>query len=497
MIRRAVRIQLIVFALITVLGITYAGFAYVGIGQRFINKPYTVTALAPSSGGIFSNAEVTMRGVQVGKVSGLTLVPHGVKIKLSISHKYRNKIPKDTSAVVADLSAVGEQYVDLEPAVDVGPYLQDGDVIQQTAIPLDDATLLLDLDKLVSSVDRQKLATVITGLNQAFAGTGPDLARLIVHGDALTRAVQAALPQTVRLINDGKTVLDTQQASANDLKSFAANLARLSDTLRADNPAFRNIIDRGVVSANETQRLIQDNAGALGALVSNLATVSQIQAAPVRLDGLRTILTIYPSTVYNGFRAAPGDNKAHFGIINDMKAPNCTTQSSTKNGPGFVRTKDQREGSNTKGQSYKAKLDADCLLPHNSPSTVRGGRNAPRPPGDHTGDPSNLPKGYGGAPEAHPSSQQSHSQQSHSQQSQTSRPAAQPGASGTAPSLLGVSGGGSAGTPFRTGITTYDPYTDLLQTSDGKSYLIGSDGGQYDYYGADAWKFLLLAPTIG
>jgi phospholipid/cholesterol/gamma-HCH transport system substrate-binding protein len=489
-IRRAVRIQLVIFALITVLGITYAGFAYVGIGQKFINKPFTVTAVSPDSGGIFTDAEVTWRGVQVGKVGGLTLRKdgNGVNIKLSISHQYRNKIPKDTTAVVANLSAVGEQYVDLEPAVDSAPYLQDGDTIEQTAIPLNDATLLLDLDKLVTSVNRQQLSTVIKGLSDAFAGTGPDLARLIVHGDALTRAVQDALPQTVRLINDGKTVLDTQAATSNDLKSFANNLAKLSDTLRTDNPAFRNIIDRGVVSAKVTQGLIQDNATALTALISNLVTVSQIQAAPVRLNGLRTILTIFPSTVYNGFRAAPGDNKAHFGIVNDQNAPNCKTPASSRNGPGYVNGANQRDGANTAGQSYKAKLNADCLLGHNSPSTVRGGRNAPRPPGDHTGEPQNLPRGYGGAPLAH-SSKSSNSTRSNSTTANGSAQSHRAPSSATANSDFRA--------PFRTGVATYDPFTNLLLMPDGGSYLMGSDGGQSDYYGAAAWKWLLIAPTIG
>ena len=39
--------------LITVLGIGYAGFQYVGIGNKIINKPFTVTAEFDNSGGIY------------------------------------------------------------------------------------------------------------------------------------------------------------------------------------------------------------------------------------------------------------------------------------------------------------------------------------------------------------------------------------------------------------------------------------------------------------
>ena len=40
-----------------------------------------------------------------------------------------DKIPADTLALVGNKSAVGEQYVDLEPKTDAGPYLKDGAVI--------------------------------------------------------------------------------------------------------------------------------------------------------------------------------------------------------------------------------------------------------------------------------------------------------------------------------------------------------------------------------
>ena len=177
MIRRTVRFQLIAFALITVLGIAYAGFQYVGIGHRVINKPFSVTVEFKDATGIYPNAEVTERGVQVGKVKSMSLTGSGVAVTLDIDHG--KKIPADgTTAVLADLSAVGEQFIDLQPTTDAEPYLRDGDKIDasHTKIPLSDATLLTDIDRFVNSVDKHDLTVVITELNKAFGGTGPDLA---------------------------------------------------------------------------------------------------------------------------------------------------------------------------------------------------------------------------------------------------------------------------------------------------------------------------------
>ena len=181
-----------------------------------------------------------------------------LEVKLAIKNSWKNKIPSTgITAVVANLSAVGEQYVDLQPTSDTAPFLREGDQIKGGTIPISNDVLLLNLDKLVNSVDRKQLAAVITYLDQAFAGTGPDLARLIARGDSLTQAVTDALPQTVRLINDGVDRARHATDVAGDLKSFAADLAKLSDTIRTDDPAYRLLIDNGVKSAQQLDSLVE------------------------------------------------------------------------------------------------------------------------------------------------------------------------------------------------------------------------------------------------
>jgi hypothetical protein len=39
--------------------------------------------------------------------------------------------------------------------------------------------------------------------------------------------------------------------------------------------------------------------------------------------------------------------------------------------------------------------------------------------------------------------------------------------------------------------------TDLLLAPNGQVFTVGTDGGQSDYFGPDAWKWLLIAPTVG
>src|SRR3712207_9027091 len=93
--------------------------------------------------------------------------------------------------------------------------LDDGAVIprDRTAIPIPVEQLLLNLDQLANSVDKDNMRIVVDELGQAFAGAGDDLGRLIDNGDLLLARAQQSLPETLRLITDGQTVLDTQRDS--------------------------------------------------------------------------------------------------------------------------------------------------------------------------------------------------------------------------------------------------------------------------------------------
>src|SRR4051812_35589348 len=179
--KTGVKIQLLVFALITVLGVSYTAVHYIGIGSGLLNRTYTAYVDMDASGGAFTNSEVTYRGVTVGKVGPIQLTRDGVHIKLVLNKG--EKIPRDTIAVVANRSAVGEQYIDLQPRSDKGPYLADGAAYTipkaDTRVPVPTADLLINLDKTVASVDPKNLGTIINELDKAFRGAGPDLQSIL------------------------------------------------------------------------------------------------------------------------------------------------------------------------------------------------------------------------------------------------------------------------------------------------------------------------------
>src|SRR3954454_965224 len=170
MIRRSTKIQLLVFVVLSLVGVSYVGFNYVGLGDMLFGPSgCTVSADFPDSVVIFTNAEVTYRGVSVGKVGELHLLDYtgqdgqqvrGVRVDLRLNSCSHPAIPADAQAYVSDRSAVGEQYVNLEPTSDKGPYLTKGAVLSKPGqVPLATQVLLQNLDDLVSHIDSAKLNT--------------------------------------------------------------------------------------------------------------------------------------------------------------------------------------------------------------------------------------------------------------------------------------------------------------------------------------------------
>ena len=347
MITRKTKIKLLAFAALSLLGLSYLGFNYVGLDRALLGNGYEVAADFRDSGGIFVNAEVTNRGVAVGRVTDMLLVDDGVRVVLTIDPG-ADPIPADAEAVVATRSAVGEQYVDLRPQSDDGPFLEDGAVIpkSRTDIPVPVEQMLLSIDGLVGSIDEENLRILVDELGRAFEGSGDDLGRLIDNGDLLLARAEQSLPQTLKLITDGQTVLETQNENRSAIRQWAADLRLVSDTFVELDPELRGILVNAPDASAAIEDLIERAGPGLGSLVRNLDILNQVQIP--RLDGIEQLLVTFPDAVSGGFtvvrRDEDGAMRSHFGFVLNAGDPHpCTTgyvPTASTPSPGAVATLD-------------------------------------------------------------------------------------------------------------------------------------------------------------
>jgi len=370
MITKRTKVQLLVFAIITLLGVSYVGARYARLDRLFVDKSYSVTAHFRQSGGIYTGAEVGYRGVTVGQVTRMTLTKQGVDVQMAIQNSYQD-IPRDTRAVVADRSAVGEQFVDLQPRTRSKPYLADGGSIPvaMTATPIQTTKLLTDLDTTVNSVNKQSLTTVVDELGKAFNGTGRDLGTIIDTSTSFIDAANDNFDVTTALLRDSNTVLGTQVDKTSDIKSFSKDLALFSTTLANSDPDLRTVIENGSATANQLRSFINDNKVDLGQLINNVVTTGEVTGR--HLAGTELILVVYPYVVAGGYTVIDNDGgkspyDAHFGLVLQQDPPICEQGYTTK-----------RRDPNTGRAEVPMNTSARCTAPA-SQTDARGAQNTPK-----------------------------------------------------------------------------------------------------------------------
>src|SRR6478752_7201548 len=200
MLTRFVRTQLIIFTIASIIGVAVMVFAYMQVPTLLGVGKITVKMQLPATGGLYRFSNVTYRGVQIGRVTDVSLMPDGAQATLVLDTS--PKIPAALKAEVRSVSAVGEQYVDLRPTTDAGPYLTDGSVIPlaDTTIPQAVGPLLDSASKLVGSIPKERLNDLLGESFKAFNGAGEDFQSLVDSSTKIAGDANAVSDQTRALI---------------------------------------------------------------------------------------------------------------------------------------------------------------------------------------------------------------------------------------------------------------------------------------------------------
>ncbi|MFE1483733.1 MCE family protein [Streptomyces fimicarius] len=368
MITLAIRLKNLAFLVIAVLVLGYLGVRYADLGHYVgLRSYYTVTVQLPQTGGLYTHSNVTYRGVSVGRVGPIELTDEGVEAQLRIE-KDAPPIPDSLTAVVANLSAVGEQYVDLRPTRTEGPFLGNGSVIDEadTTIPAPPTDVLTSVDDLASSVDLESLRTVVEEFGAAFEGRGDDLQVLLDTGGDFIESADRALPVTTRLMADGERVLRTQAEQGQALKGFASGAKELAAELKGSDTDLRGLIATTPDAAVQISGLLRDLDPAFGVVVANLLTTSEV--AVTRQRGLEELLVKLPAVAAAG-ASAVDDDGARFGMSVTFFEPlPCTA--------GYGGTV-YRNGLNTSA-GPAVNTAARCTSSPGTGINVRGSANAPK-----------------------------------------------------------------------------------------------------------------------
>jgi phospholipid/cholesterol/gamma-HCH transport system substrate-binding protein len=369
MLTRFVRVQLIVFTIASVIGVVVMIFAYLqaptllGIGRIAVRMEL------PSGGGLYRYANVTYRGVQIGKVTDIDLTPTGAFATLSLNTSPR--VPADLAAEVHSLSAVGEQYVDLLPRNSNPPYLQDGSVIPlaMSTIPRPVGPMLDKASALIGSLPKGQLSALIDESSKGLDDAGFDLGSLLDSSDTLTKDFHGVSDQTQALIDDSVPILDGAVKSGDAIRIWARSLAGVTGQLVHDDPQIRSLLTKGPGAFDEVSALLNQVRPTLPLLLANLTSLGKV--AVMYHASLEQLLVLVPSFFRGIASTGPTNNATGLPLgafrigLGDPVA--CTA--------GFLPPSQWRSPADTTTVDTPDGLY--CKLPQDSPIMVRGIRNLP------------------------------------------------------------------------------------------------------------------------
>lgn len=372
MIDRLAKIQLSIFAVITVITLSVMAIFYLRLPATFGIGTYGVSADFVAGGGLYKNANVTYRGVAVGRVESVGLNPNGVTAHMRLNSG--TAIPSNVTATVRSVSAIGEQYIDLVPVPPENPSstkLRNGFRIQRqnTRIGQDVADLLRQAETLLGSLGDTRLRELLHEAFIATNGAGPELARLIESARLLVDEANANYPQVSQLIDQAGPFLQAQIRAGGDIKSLADGLARFTWQLRAADPRLRDTLadaPDAIDEANTAFSGIRPSFPALAASLANLGRVGVIYH-----KSIEQLLVVFPAlfaAIITSAGGVPQDEGAKLDFKIDLHdPPPCMT--------GFLPPPLVRSPADESVREIPR--DMYCKTAQNDPSTVRGARNYP------------------------------------------------------------------------------------------------------------------------
>jgi len=369
MLDRLTKAQLAIFGVVTVITVAIMAIFYLRLPAALGVGTYEVKADFFAGGGLYKNANVTYRGVAVGRVESVGLNPHGVNVVMRLNSG--TGVPSNVIATVKSVSAIGEQYVDLVPpdhpaAID----LRNKPRIDRdnTRIGVDIASLLHQSETLVNSVADTRLRELLHETFIAFNGTGPELARLIESARLLVDEANATYPQTSQLIDQVGPFLQAQIRAGGDIKSLSDGLARFTSEVRQADPQLRNLLAVVPPVADEANTAFSGIRPSFPMLAANLANLGRVGVIYHKsIEQLLVVLPALFAAIITAANGEPQDEGAKLDFKINIDPPPCNV--------GFIPPPMIR----TPADETLREIPTDmyCKTAQNDPSTVRGARNYP------------------------------------------------------------------------------------------------------------------------
>jgi phospholipid/cholesterol/gamma-HCH transport system substrate-binding protein len=372
MLTRLIKRQLALFTAITVVALGVLGIYYLHIPTLMNIGQYTLKAELPASGGLYRTANVTYRGITIGKVTDVEPTEQGAEATMSIDSN--RHIPIDASANVHSVSAAGEQYLDLESSGKPGvKVFADGGIIPLSngnTVPSEVGPALDIANKGLDVLPKEKISQLLDETAQSVGGLGPALQRLVDSTQAIAGDFKTNINDIDDIIQNSAPILDSQADSSNAIERWARNLNVLGAQAAGQDQTLKDLLPKAAPTADDLNSVFSGLRDSLPETLANLSVV--IDMLKRYNAGVEEVLVLLPQAGSIVQTISEPYKKDHKAVLDlgplGMYPPPCLT--------GWPSAAEWRSPADV--SLIPLNQGAYCKIPQETPANaVRGARNIP------------------------------------------------------------------------------------------------------------------------
>jgi phospholipid/cholesterol/gamma-HCH transport system substrate-binding protein len=225
----------------------------------------TVTLYTGSVGNeMHPDAQVLVRGVQVGEVRSISATGSGAELTLAIQPNMVNELPANVTAEMVPTTLFGERYVDLLlPSHPVATRLGNGSVIHQddSKDAVEVEQVLNNLLPTLSAVQPQDLDVTLTAISQALQNRGAELGSTLDTLNAYLHKFNPNLPALDHDITELVQVVNTYSQAAPSIVQALNDFSVTSQTILAQQENLGALYSTLTQSAEDLNTFLDQNSG--------------------------------------------------------------------------------------------------------------------------------------------------------------------------------------------------------------------------------------------
>lgn len=243
-----------------------------------------VIVAAPRAGLVMDpDAKVKLRGVEIGRVAGITNTADGARIELALDPDKLKMVPANALVDIRSTTVFGAKYINFVAPQDASGSLQPGSTVRATEVTVEFNTIFQHLNDVLAMVQPEKLNATLTALGSALQGRGEQLGQTLVDADALLREINPSLPTLQEDLQKTTAVTGIYADTAPDLLRTTDNVQVTAATL-VDNQRQLDAMLLGLTGLADTATPILNEsaaplAQALNLLKPTVATLNEYRSA--------------------------------------------------------------------------------------------------------------------------------------------------------------------------------------------------------------------------